>query len=64
MAPLRTMTGDTFTNEKTPVSPTHTDTSTLHGDAIIEIGEDDVASVAFTPDAAPVAGGEAAQPGE
>ncbi|KAJ8112314.1 hypothetical protein OPT61_g5297 [Boeremia exigua] len=39
MAPLRTMTGETFTNEKTPVSPTHTDTSTLQGDVIIEIGE-------------------------
>ncbi|KAJ4344293.1 hypothetical protein N0V95_006170 [Ascochyta clinopodiicola] len=36
------MTGDTFNDEKppqTPVSPTKTDTSTLRGDAIIEIGE-------------------------
>lgn len=36
------MTGDAFADEKipqTPVSPTNTDTSTLQGDAIIQIGE-------------------------
>lgn len=63
MAPSRTMTGDTFTDEKSPVSPTNTDTSTLHGDAIIEIGEDHDQTVVVTPDAvSPVSGG-AAQPG-
>lgn len=55
------MTGDTFSDEKTPVSPTHTDTSTLQGDAIIDISEDynhtDV-------EASPVAAGEHAQPGK
>ena len=42
MAPSRTKTEDTFADEKTPrtpVSPTNTDTSTLRGDVIIEIGE-------------------------
>ncbi|KAJ4319369.1 hypothetical protein N0V94_003959 [Neodidymelliopsis sp. IMI 364377] len=41
------MTGATCTDEKmprTPVSPTNTDTSTLHGDAFIEIGEVDAPS--------------------
>lgn len=42
MTPLRTMTGDTFTDEKTPqspVSPTGTDT-TLRGDAYIEVADE------------------------
>jgi hypothetical protein len=42
MTPLRTMTGDTFTDERTPrspVSPTNTD-STLTGDAFIDIAEE------------------------
>ncbi|KAF3049244.1 hypothetical protein E8E11_008596 [Didymella keratinophila] len=59
MAPSRTMTGDTFTDEKTPVSPTNTDTSTLQGDAIIEIRED---NDRVDLEAAPVAAGEHAQP--
>ena len=60
MAPSRTMTSDTFTDEKTPVSPTNTDTSTLQGDAIIEIRED---NNQVDLEAAPVAAGEHAQPG-
>jgi hypothetical protein len=32
----------TFTDEKTPTSPADTDTSTLRGDAFIEMGEDPV----------------------
>ena len=43
-ASSHTMTGNTFTNEKepqTPTSPTNTYTSTLHGDFIIDIREDD-----------------------
>lgn len=60
MAPSRTMTDDTFTDEKTPVSPTNTDTSTLQGDAIIEIRED---NDQVDLEAAPVAAGEHAQPG-
>ncbi|CAN9433181.1 unnamed protein product [Alternaria alternata] len=42
MTPPRTMTGDTFTDEKTPpspASPTNTDT-TLRGDAFIEIADE------------------------
>ncbi|CAN9107261.1 unnamed protein product [Alternaria sp. RS040] len=42
MTPPRTMTGDTFTDEKTPpspASPTDTDT-TLRGDAFIEIADE------------------------
>ncbi|KAF1839783.1 hypothetical protein BDW02DRAFT_10134 [Decorospora gaudefroyi] len=42
MTPPRTMTGETFTDEKTPqspASPTNTD-STLTGDAFIEIADD------------------------
>lgn len=55
------MTGDTFTDEKTPVSPTNTDTSTLQGDAIIEIRED---NDRVDLEAAPVAAGEHAQPAD
>ena len=60
MAPIRTMTGETVTDEKapqSPMSPTHTDTSTLQGDAIIEIGEDHEPSIGSE------VAGEAAQPG-
>ncbi|RAR09607.1 hypothetical protein DDE82_001725 [Stemphylium lycopersici] len=42
MAPPRTMTGDTFTDEKIPqppVSPTNTD-ATLTGDGFVEVAED------------------------
>ena len=66
MAPSRTMTGETITNEKTPqtpVSPTHTDTSTLQGDAIIEIREDNEPNTGLTSNACPVGAGEVAQPG-
>ena len=52
MAPSRTMTGETFIEEKpnpnlqSPTSPTSTDISgeTLSGDAIIEIQDDDNSS--------------------
>ncbi|KAF2752007.1 hypothetical protein M011DRAFT_463492 [Sporormia fimetaria CBS 119925] len=62
MGPARTMTGETYVNEKqppqtpicptssaTPVSPTHTDTDTLRGDAIIEILEDDNSTLHRSP---------------
>lgn len=61
------MTGDTFIDEKTPrtpVSPTNTDTSTLQGDAIIEIGEDVVDTPRPSSHVDPAASGESAQPGE
>jgi hypothetical protein len=52
MAPSRTMTGETFVEEKpnpnppSPTSPTNTDISgeTVLGDAIIEIPDDDSSS--------------------
>ncbi|KAF2630170.1 hypothetical protein BU25DRAFT_336150 [Macroventuria anomochaeta] len=65
MAPSRTMTGDTFMDEKqphTPASPTNTDTSTLRGDAFIEIGEIYAPTSETSPDVPPSSAGEAAQP--
>lgn len=63
MAPARTMTGDTFLDEKrvqTPASPTNTDT-TLRGDAFIEIGE--VHAQNASDEVRPSSFAEATQPG-
>lgn len=65
MAPLRAMTGDTFNDEKppqTPVSPTKTDTSTLQGDAIIEIG--DVSHISQSSPEGGQSAGHGVQPGD
>lgn len=64
MAPARTMTGDTFLDEKrvqTPVSPTNTDT-TLRGDAFIEIGE--IHAQHASDEVRPPSFAEATQPGD
>ncbi|KAJ4405076.1 hypothetical protein N0V91_005438 [Didymella pomorum] len=66
MAPSRTMTGDTFLDEKmpqSPTSPTSTD-STLRGDAFIEIGELNAPCSELSPDVRPSSAGDAAQPVE
>jgi hypothetical protein len=47
MTPLRTMTGDTCADEKTPqspISPTDTD-DTMIGDAIIQVEEDTCSTI-------------------
>lgn len=67
MAPSRTMTGDTFMDEKqsqTPASPTNTDTSTLRGDAFIDIGEIHAPSSGSSSDVRPASAVEGAQPGK
>ncbi|KAF3005025.1 hypothetical protein E8E13_009013 [Curvularia kusanoi] len=67
MAPSRSMTGDTFLDEKraqTPASPADT-ISTLRGDAFIEIGDVHAPNPEKSLDEArPSSPGEAAQPGE